>query len=185
MSVTSRAAVAAWCLASLGSVAYATAQAEETGEPSPGGRGRPSQALMEDEAARKVHARINAERRRRGLAPLRWDDAGAAVAAAHSRDMARHDYFAHVDSAGRMASDRLADLVAGCRGWGTAENIWMARDSTGRHRGVPETAAASWMASPGHRNNILNSRYDTTGVGVAVAGDRVYLTQSFWWCGRP
>ena len=152
----------------------------------PQGRLTPSSlARLAADMARDVHARINTERTRRGLAPLRWDDATAAVAAAHSGDMAARDYFAHVDLFGRTASDRTSGLVTGCRGWGTAENIWMARDSTRRHRGAAERAVAGWMASTGHRNNILRARYDTTGVGVAVAGDRVYVTQNFWWCGGP
>ena len=46
-------------------------------------------------------------------------------------------------------------------------------------------AVAGWMASPGHRANILRGRYALTGVGVAVASDRVYLTENFWWCGGP
>ena len=185
MSATRCGAVAALCLVCLGSAACVSARAAGAGGPPSEVRHRLFQAPIESDVAREVHARVNAERARRGLALLRWDDAGAAVAAAHSRDMARRDYFAHVDSDGRTASDRLADLVAGCRGWGTAENIWMARDSTGRHRGVPEAAVSGWMASRGHRNNILGPRYDTAGVGVAVADERVYLTQNFWWCGGP
>ena len=185
MSVTGCGTVAALCLVCLGSAEYDPAWADGAAGPPPEVRHRRFQAPIASDIAREVHARVNAERRRRGLAPLRWEDAGAAVAAAHSRDMAHRDYLAHVDADGRTASDRLADLVAGCRGWGTAENIWVARDSTGRHRGVPEAAVSGWMASRGHRNNILGPRYDATGVGVAVAGERVYLTQNFWWCGGP
>ena len=185
MTVARRGAVAALCLVCLGSAARVPARADETGGPPPAGRQGPVRAPAESDVAREVHLRVNAERARRGLAPLRWDDAGAAVAVGHSRDMARNDYFAHVDSAGRAASDRLSGMVAGCSGWGTAENLWMARDPAGSHRRVPEAAVAGWMASRGHRNNILGDRYDTTGVGVAVAGERVYVTQDFWWCGRP
>ena len=37
-----------------------------------------------------------------------------------------------------------------------------------------------WMNSPGHRENILNTRYDRAGIGVAVdAEEAVYATQNF------
>jgi uncharacterized protein YkwD len=37
-----------------------------------------------------------------------------------------------------------------------------------------------WMNSPGHRENILNARYDREGIGIAVSSDgKVYVTQNF------
>ena len=153
--------------------------------PTPGGWGVRVQAagpLIEGDVAREVHARINAERTRRGLRALRWDDATAAIAAAHSRDMAARDYFAHEDPFGRTVGDRMSGLVAACRGWGTGENIsWL---GGWRGDGAPAWAVENWMASPGHRANILHRRYDLTGIGVALSGDRIYLTQNFWWCGE-
>jgi uncharacterized protein YkwD len=38
------------------------------------------------------------------------------------------------------------------------------------------------MASPGHRQNILDKNYSRTGIGVAIAPDgQVFITQVF--CG--
>ena len=151
--------------------------------PTQEGRGARAQAarpLIEGDVAREVHARINAERTHRGLVALRWDETTAAIAAAHSRDMAARDYFAHEDPSGRTIRDRMSGLVAACEGWGTGENImWLGR---WRGHGVPARAVADWMASPGHRANILRGRFNRTGIGVALTGDRVYLTQNFWWC---
>jgi uncharacterized protein YkwD len=37
-----------------------------------------------------------------------------------------------------------------------------------------------WINSPGHRENILNARYDREGIGIAVSSDgKVYVTQNF------
>ncbi|MDE0104465.1 MAG: CAP domain-containing protein [Bryobacterales bacterium] len=131
--------------------------------------------------AHEIHERINAERIRRGLAPLRWDEATVAIAAAHSRNMADNMFFAHRDPRGRKARDRLSHLVSGCQSSWTGENIFMSDNLTGHH-GLPERAVASWMASRGHRSNILRPRFDTTGIGLAVIGSRIYVTQSFLWC---
>ena len=98
--------------------------------PTEGGPGahhsQAARPLIEGDVAREVHARINAERTQRGLVALRWDETTAAIAAAHSRDMAARDYFAHEDPSGRTAGDRMSSLVTACGGWGTGENIiWL------------------------------------------------------------
>lgn len=137
-------------------------------------------SLVATDVAREVHGRINAERTSRGLLALRWDESTAAIAVAHSRDMATREYFAHEDPSGGNVGDRMSGLVAGCRAWGTGENIsWVGR---WRGRRVPARAVETWMASPPHRAGILDRRYERTGIGVALTAERVYLTQNFWWC---
>ena len=45
---------------------------------------------------------------------------------------------------------------------------------------IARTSVAGWMASPGHRQNILAGRYEKTGVGIAIAAnDQVLITQLF------
>jgi uncharacterized protein YkwD len=51
--------------------------------------------------------------------------------------------------------------------WNTAEKI-------------VRTTVDGWMASPGHRENILTGRYEKTGVGVAIAANaQILITQMF------
>jgi uncharacterized protein YkwD len=39
---------------------------------------------------------------------------------------------------------------------------------------------AAWMASPGHRNNILNGAFTTAGVGIASSSDgRIWVCVDF------
>jgi uncharacterized protein YkwD len=45
---------------------------------------------------------------------------------------------------------------------------------------IARTTVAGWMASPGHRANILTAHWQREGIGVVIAPDRkVYITQNF------
>jgi len=124
---------------------------------------------------RSTFEAINAVRREHGLAALRPDPALSEVARAHSRDMARRDFFSHVTPDGQQPADRV--LERGLTFSRFAENIQ-------KSRGVADPVAAaveSWMASPGHREAILEAEYERTGVGVALADDGIlYFTQIFF-----
>ena len=47
------------------------------------------------------------------------------------------------------------------------------------NRNTAITIVDGWMNSPGHRENILTPDWRSEGVGVAVSGDVVYVTQNF------
>ncbi len=107
---------------------------------------------------------INHERRARGLGPLRREPRLSRAAQRHSDDMTRRDYFAHVAPGGLDLRGRLtnAGYLRGAGSWSAGENIawgsgWRAR---------PAAIVASWMASPGHRANILSADYRQIGLGV-------------------
>jgi uncharacterized protein YkwD len=100
---------------------------------------------------------INAARADAGLAPLVWNDQVAAAAAAHSADMAATGTMSHTGSDGSDGGDRLTAEGFRWSAWG--ENI--ASGYTTAH-----SLFDAWMASSGHRRQILGShRY----VGLAVA----------------
>lgn len=124
---------------------------------------------------RMVFEFINRKRAENNLPPLIWSERAAEVARFHSNDMAANNFFSHVDPDGKTVGDR-ADRM-GLRNWRRiGENI-------AYNRGYSEPAARvveSWMRSPGHRNNILNSRWKETGIGIAVTtGGTYYFTQVF------
>ncbi len=109
------------------------------------------------EPERRLLELVNLDRTRHGFPPLVPDDALAAVARDHSRDMAEADYFAHVSPTrgglqARLAAHGLAVLAA-------RENIAEAADA--------DEAERSLMASPGHRANILAPEVTHLGVGAA------------------
>ena len=154
---------------------------------------------------KEIHRLINNERVKRGLPALDWDDRIAKIARDHSEDMAANDYFRHDNLKGESPTDRgnvagyscHKPLGGGVYSYGLAENIWLGWEyssrihSTGgtRYNWMSQTqiarqAVSSWMNSTGHRQNILDSQYDKTGIGVGFGSAdgkpyAVYLTQNF------
>ncbi len=77
------------------------------------------------------------------------------VAADHALDMARHDYFEHVDLAGHTPADRVR--AAGFRERLVGENIAYGPTSA-------EEVVAGWLHSPGHCQNIMDPRFEQMGL---------------------
>ena len=121
----------------------------------------------------------NEARRRQGVPPLSGDQALAAAARRHSNDMLARGFFSHVNPDGLSSSQRLP------RGYAQAlrqsgENIWMGSGQNPRDpRYLAGTIMGSLMASPGHRQNLLDPQYTHLGVGVAAWGQEVRATQVF------
>lgn len=44
---------------------------------------------------------------------------------------------------------------------------------------TPEQVVSTWMRSPGHKRNILSSRFKKIGIGIADKNGRYYWTQIF------
>ncbi len=98
----------------------------------------------------------NAVRRANGLSELVLSPTLSRVAAWKSEDSsASGPTFSHTDSLGRSIDKRAADC-----GWGdrAAENIAHGYASA-------QATFDAWMASPGHRQNILMSYYVSIGIG--------------------
>jgi uncharacterized protein YkwD len=107
---------------------------------------------------------VNAKRRANDLRPLRQAPKLTRAARRHSRDMVAHDYFGHDSRSGAGFSARIARTgwMDGRDSWVVGENIAWGRS---RHS-TPRRIVASWMASPGHRANILKRRFHVIGIGV-------------------
>jgi len=121
----------------------------------------------------EVSALVNQEREVQNLPPFKWNDKLLAAARGHSVDMAEQDYFSHDSLDGRKFSQRITS--AGYQWSACAENIAAGYTS-------PETVMNGWMASPGHRANILSTAYCDIGVGYAYDDASTYghyWTQDF------
>jgi uncharacterized protein YkwD len=94
------------------------------------------------------------------------------AAADHARDMARKTYFDHRGTDGSQPKDRV--LRAGYQPRLTGENIAFGPVSA-------EEVVAGWLASPGHCANIMDSRFEEIGVGLASGRGRgrIYWVQTF------
>ncbi len=128
-----------------------------------GADARPGQASR-TELARTTVCLLNHERSRRGLNRLSLDRRLSSAAGAHTRDMVRRRYFAHVSRTGGDVVDRLnrVGYMRGARRWVVGENLaW-----GGGSLSSPRQIMRSWMQSPGHRRNILDPRFRELGIGV-------------------
>ena len=107
---------------------------------------------------------VNLERTSRGLRRLRDNARLERAADKHSRDMVVRDFFSHTSLGGATMMDRIknAGYIGGARSYSLGENLaW----GTGA-LGSPLKIVAGWMRSPGHRQNILNGRFEELGVGI-------------------
>lgn len=115
---------------------------------------------------------VNAERTKRGLRRLAWDEDLARLARLHADDMRSHRKVTHESSAdGAEFSARLAR--SGYRASAGAENVAMDRNVERAHEGL--------MNSSGHRRNILDEKLTAIGIGLAPdpSEDSVYVVQDF------
>lgn len=132
-----------------------------------------------DAFARANFAHLNNERKRRGVAPVSWDDRAAGVAEAHSKDMMRGGFVGHVsprtgDVSARFERARIVGAVI--------------RENVARGYG-PKGIHDSLMSSPGHRVNLLAEDVTHVGIGVVVgpidpevpgAPRPLFVTQNFF-----
>ena len=109
---------------------------------------------------------VNRERAAHGESPLRSNARLEHAAQGHAASMGFGNYFDHIGPAGQTPLSRMraAGYIYSSHigfeigeniGWGT---IWL---------GTPRAIVAAWMASPGHRANILDARFRETAIGVS------------------
>jgi uncharacterized protein YkwD len=109
---------------------------------------------------------VNRERLAHGEVALKPNARLAAAAQGHSADMAAGDYFEHDGRHGDTPLSRMraSGYIFSSRiGYAVGENIAWATLGLA----TPKAIVASWMASPGHRANILDATFRETGVGVS------------------
>lgn len=110
---------------------------------------------------------VNRERTANGESPLQAVATLQLSAQRHSDGMASGDYFEHngpggdtptsrMRASGYIYSPRVGYEIGENIGWGT---LWLA---------TPRAIVAAWMASPGHRANILDASFRDTGIGVSA-----------------
>jgi uncharacterized protein YkwD len=113
----------------------------------------------------------NAARVNHGLSILSWEESVRETARNHSKDMADNNYFNHTNLEGQSPFDRMKEDDIAFRMAG--ENL-----ATGQLSSI--FAHEGLMNSLGHRENILQSGFESLGVGVAFNKEsRPYYTENF------
>jgi uncharacterized protein YkwD len=140
---------------------------------STGGTGGQIAALPSPEEMEKgLFLVLNRERTARNLPALKPFPPLTALARRQSSEMARLGILMHTSAAGKSYTDRLVD--AGILFAANGENV--ARSGTS----VPEAIHQSFMASPGHRENVLNPDFDQVGIGIVRGkGGSYFVTEDF------
>jgi len=110
---------------------------------------------------------VNRERAAHGDPPLRLNEDLDHAAQGHSENMVAAGYFEHTSPAGVSFLQRLRAcgyLYSSNLMFSVGENIaWGSyQDAT------PASIVAAWMASQGHRENILNPAFRDNGIGIAA-----------------
>jgi uncharacterized protein YkwD len=123
-----------------------------------------------------IHNRINDERKNEGLNTLAYNELLATVAASHSTDMAKNNYFDHEDEDGCDSSCRVT--AAGYKWRMVGENLFLLkREAHFTPEGASAIVVAGWMGSEGHRKNMFEEDFTEEGIGVVILGDALYVTE--------
>lgn len=136
-------------------------------------------SIHSEEVEARIHDRINTIRTEHDLSQLDHDDTIASIGRTHSHDMAEREYFSHTNPEGEGPDDRFGGLYPSqCRAVG--ENLaYVGTAGATDADEIAERIVNGWMNSEGHRENVLTARWDSQGIGVYIADQRVYATQNF------
>lgn len=121
----------------------------------------------------RERARTCGDRRFNPAPPLAWAPQLGAAALAHSRDMAKLNYFRHRGKDGSEVGKRARDQ--GYRWRQVGENI-------AAGQGSAEQAVSAWLSSPPHCKSIMNPEFAEMGAAYAVnpnSDSTIYWTQVF------
>ena len=119
-----------------------------------------------------VYQLVNEERKAQGFPPLQWSEGAAKAARVKAEDLWNKNYFDHRSPVYGSPEALLKRM--GVTFTGSGENL-------GHGPPNAEGLMQGWMASPGHRVNILHESFTHLGVGafhVPETGE-VYVIQLF------
>lgn len=105
----------------------------------------------------KIVEITNQERANRGLDPLRTNSLLNQAAQQKAGDMFAFDYWSHKSPSGREPWTFLKEV---------GYNYRLAGENLARDFYEPEAVIKAWMASPTHKENIINPKFQEMGVAV-------------------
>lgn len=112
----------------------------------------------------------NLARQQAGVAPLQEDAGLTQAALAHAQAMAGTQQLSHQFSGEPSLAERLA-ITTNLHLDRAGENV--------AYAATIDRVQAVLMASPPHRENLLNPAFNAAGFGVVRSGETLYVTQDF------
>jgi len=140
-------------------------------EPEPDPEPEPKPYTIVSSGETKMLDLINQERQKAGVPPLTMHTKLRELARLKSEDMLVNNYFSHYSEKYGSPFDMMKNN--GVLYWSAGENIAKASSV--------ERAHTNLMNSEGHRNNILNPKFDHIGIGIVRCSNTgtYYITQMF------
>lgn len=120
---------------------------------------------------------VNAERAKQGVGALSYNKRLETAAQAFAHDMWKRGYFSHFTPEGESFVDRIkvalyfvpetnqctcSKLAIECK----CTPIFSVGENIAKGQSTVAQVMEEWMASPGHKRNILQAKYDEVGFGV-------------------
>ena len=145
---------------------------EPTAEPTPAPTADPEQNDDDSDFGTGVLALVNSYRSSVGLSSLKYSSAMQKAADTRAKECASS--FSHTRPDGSKAYTALTERGISFTAFG--ENIFAA---SGMSSVSAEYVMEQWMASQGHRENILRDGFTHMCIGVASQGEEIYVVQLF------
>jgi uncharacterized protein YkwD len=124
----------------------------------------PSATNASDAYEARILVLLNAERAAAHLSPL---------AASNCADGFAENWAPQIQRDGALSHQSLSPILSACHASTAGENVAYGNVTA-------DEMMAMWMKSPGHRANILNTRYTAVGIGaVTDSSGRWYGVQDF------
>lgn len=127
----------------------------------------------------EIHRQTNALRLDKGLAPLSELDSLNRLSRQHSEDMRQRNYFQHTNPDGLTPFDRLSQNLPRLLCVASGENIAMQGLERFDTQSMANQLMKLWRESPKHYQHLVSPQFWHLGVGLALAEDRLYATQTF------
>lgn len=112
---------------------------------------------------REMLERVNTERRRRALPPLRPTPVLDRIAQAYAEDMLKRSFYGHDSPEGETVRERA--IAGGYRLAAVGENVASGQPTI-------DVVMDGWMASDKHRANVLSKVFTEAGFGLAIGKNR-------------
>jgi uncharacterized protein YkwD len=152
----------------------ATASKSRSAGACPGAQSTPSDEASRALAADAIVCLVNRERASHALGKLRTSSLLGSAATDHSSDMVAMRFFSHTGSSGSSMRQRIAQTgylrnanyaaIGETLAWGSGSYS------------TPSQIVASFLASPEHRQTMLDRRFRDVGVGLVLGAPASNVT---------